>query len=88
MLLTQRSKRSTIVNEAEAAFFTKRTTPSMKLTEYIKETRSEMAHVSWPTRRQAVVYSVIVIAISIIVGVLLGVFDSAFALAMKYLFVQ
>jgi preprotein translocase subunit SecE len=60
----------------------------MNIVEYIKETRSEMAHVSWPTRRQAVIYTVVVIAISIIVGVLLGVFDSAFALLMKQLLVQ
>ena len=51
----------------------------MKITEYLKETRAEMAHVSWPTRRQSIIYSVIVILISVFVGVLLGLFDSVFA---------
>lgn len=55
----------------------------MNIVEYIKETRSEMAHVSWPTRRQAVIYTIVVIAISLVVGMLLGLFDSGFALAMK-----
>ncbi len=55
----------------------------MNIVEYIKETRSEMAHVSWPTRRQAVIYTVVVIVISLVTGLLLGLFDSGFALAMK-----
>lgn len=55
----------------------------MNIVEYIKETRSEMAHVSWPTRRQAVIYTIVVIVISLVTGMLLGLFDSGFALAMK-----
>lgn len=51
----------------------------MKITEYIKETQLELKHVSWPTRRQAIVYTIIVIAISIATGILLGVFDALFA---------
>jgi len=55
----------------------------MNIVEYIKETRSEMAHVSWPTRRQAVIYTIVVVVISLVTGLLLGLFDSGFALAMK-----
>ncbi len=60
----------------------------MNIVEYIKETRSEMAHVSWPTRRQAVIYTVVVIVISLVTGLLLGLFDSGFALAMKSFLLQ
>ena len=60
----------------------------MNIVEYIKETRSEMAHVSWPTRRQAVIYTIVVIVISLVTGLLLGLFDSGFALAMKSFLLQ
>jgi preprotein translocase subunit SecE len=51
----------------------------MKLTEYIKETRAEMAHVTWPTRKQAISYSVLVVVVSVVVAALLGLFDYIFA---------
>ncbi|MBI5126361.1 MAG: preprotein translocase subunit SecE [Candidatus Taylorbacteria bacterium] len=50
----------------------------MGITEYIKETRAEMKHVSWPTRKQAIVYSVIVIVISVGIAFFLGFFDLMF----------
>jgi len=50
----------------------------MKLIDYIKETRAELKHVSWATRRQAVVFTVLVIAISIGVSLFLGLFDAIF----------
>ncbi len=51
----------------------------MKLTEYIKETRAELRHVTWPTRQQALSYTVVVIAISIFTALFLGFFDFAFS---------
>jgi preprotein translocase SecE subunit len=51
----------------------------MKITEYIKETRAEMAHVIWPSRKQAVLYSIAVILISVVIAFLLGAFDYIFA---------
>ncbi|HEY4503615.1 MAG TPA: preprotein translocase subunit SecE [Candidatus Paceibacterota bacterium] len=51
----------------------------MKITEYIKETRSEMNHVSWPTRKQAISYSIIVIAVSIATALFLAFFDYIFS---------
>ena len=51
-----------------------------RLTDYIKETRSEMKHVNWPTRKQAVTFTVIVIAISLGVAAFLGFFDYLFSL--------
>jgi preprotein translocase subunit SecE len=51
----------------------------MKITEYIKETRSEMSHVSWPTRKQAISYAVAVVAVSVITALLLALFDFIFS---------
>lgn len=46
---------------------------------YIKETKAEMKHVSWPTRRQVIMFTLLVIAISIIASLFLGFFDGVFA---------
>lgn len=50
----------------------------MKIVEYMKETRGEMKHVSWPTRRQAVVFTAIVVGVCVGVAILLGLFDFIF----------
>lgn len=46
---------------------------------YLKETRAELRKVSWPTRRQAINLSLIVLAATLFMAVLLGVFDYLFA---------
>lgn len=51
----------------------------MKLTEYIKETRAEMSHVTWPTRKQAISYALLVVVVSVVVAALLGLFDYIFS---------
>jgi preprotein translocase subunit SecE len=51
----------------------------MKITDYIKETRGEMSHVSWPTRKQAIAYTLIVIALSVFTAAFLGLFDFLFS---------
>ena len=50
----------------------------MGITSYIKETRGEFKHVTWPTKRQAIAYSVAVIIISLVVAYFLGAFDKIF----------
>lgn len=50
---------------------------------YLKETRAEMAHVSWPTRRQAVVFTIVVIIISILTALFLGFFDYILSLILQ-----
>lgn len=45
---------------------------------YFKEVRAEMKHVSWPSRRLTVIYTVVVIAISLAVAVYLGLLDYLF----------
>ncbi len=46
--------------------------------DYLKDTQKELKHVSWPTQRQALIYTVLVAVISIVVGILLGAFDFVF----------
>jgi len=46
---------------------------------YLKETKAEMSHVTWPTTRQAVIYTVLVISVTAIVAALLGFFDHLFS---------
>ncbi len=55
----------------------------MKVVDYIKETRVELKHVSWPTRRQAIFYTIIVILIAIGTGLFLGLFDFIFTTLLK-----
>lgn len=55
----------------------------MSLTSYIKETKGEMKHVNWPTRRQTIIFTTIVIVLAILVGLYLGLFDLIFAELLK-----
>lgn len=50
---------------------------------YLKDTRAEMKHVSWPTRRQAMVFTVVVILVSVVTALYLGFFDYFFSLILQ-----
>ncbi|MDH7487572.1 MAG: preprotein translocase subunit SecE [Anaerolineae bacterium] len=49
------------------------------IVQYFKETRAELRKVSWPTRRQAINLSLIVLAVTLFMALLLGAFDYLFA---------
>lgn len=57
----------------------------MGIKQYINETKAEMKHVTWPTRKQTIVYSVVVVALSLVISAYLGLFDSIFLVLIKYL---
>jgi preprotein translocase subunit SecE len=57
-----------------------------KLSTYITETREEMKHVSWPTRKQTFNFTILVIFISIAVAAYLGFFDYLFSTGLQSLF--
>jgi preprotein translocase subunit SecE len=57
----------------------------MAIKQYIKETAAEMKHVTWPTRRQTIVYGILVVAISLFVSAYLGLLDSVFASGIRML---
>ncbi len=46
---------------------------------YIKDTRAEMRHVRWPTQRHAVIFTVLIICVSIATAIFLGFFDFVFS---------
>ena len=52
---------------------------------YIREVRAELSHVSWPTPRQTLVYTVLVVSISIVVAAYLGLLDYVFEALLKKL---
>lgn len=54
-----------------------------KLGEYLKETKGELKHVSWPTRDQAILFTVIVVVFSLVVAIFLGAFDFIFTMGVK-----
>ncbi len=49
-----------------------------KLINYLKETRVELKHVNWPTRKTALNFTFLVIGISLAVAMFLGLFDWLF----------
>ena len=54
-----------------------------KLSQYFTDTREEMKHVSWPTRRQTLIFMTLVIVISVVVSAYLGLFDYIFSTGFK-----
>jgi len=50
-----------------------------KTTEYFKDIKGELKHVNWPTKNQTIAYTIIVIALSVLVAYFLGVFDFIFS---------
>jgi preprotein translocase subunit SecE len=52
--------------------------------DYLKETKDEVSRVSWPTNKQAITYTVLVIGISVVVSIFLAVFDYVFGLGLKW----
>ncbi len=49
-----------------------------KLIDYLKGTKSELKQVNWPTRRQTLNFTLLVIGISLLVAVILGGADKLF----------
>lgn len=46
--------------------------------QYLKDTRTELRHVAWPTQTQTIVYTAFVALISIVTALYLGLFDYLF----------
>ncbi|OGZ07605.1 MAG: preprotein translocase subunit SecE [Candidatus Lloydbacteria bacterium RIFCSPHIGHO2_02_FULL_54_17] len=56
----------------------------MSLINYLRETKGELRHVTWPTRRQTINYTIVVLLISIGTGIFLGVLDYFFGQGLQY----
>ena len=53
-----------------------------KLINYIKDTKGELKHVSWPTKKQSIWFTIVVIVVSLITAAFLGLFDFVFSLGL------
>lgn len=51
----------------------------MSVQSYFKETKGELTKVNWPKRNEVIMVTVAVILISLVVGYVLGLFDSIFS---------
>lgn len=51
--------------------------------EYLRQTRAELSHVTWPTRNQTIVYTLIVIVVAVAISATLGLFDLFFSWLLK-----
>ena len=51
--------------------------------QYIRDTNAEMKHVSWPTQKQTMIFTILVMIISIVVAFYLGAFDYVFTGALN-----
>ena len=51
----------------------------MSILSYLKEAKGELSHVDWPSRRQSILFTVVVIAVSVVVAFFLGFFDLVFS---------
>lgn len=49
-----------------------------RLGNYIRDTQAEMKHVSWPTQKQALIYTALVIGVSILIALFTGAMDYIF----------
>jgi preprotein translocase subunit SecE len=50
---------------------------------YFKDVRSEMRHVSWPSRLMVVVYTIVVLGVSLATAIYLGLWDYLFAAILR-----
>ncbi|MBI2099717.1 MAG: preprotein translocase subunit SecE [Candidatus Vogelbacteria bacterium] len=55
----------------------------MGLATYLQETKTELKQVKWPSRRQVLVYTAVVIVFSLAVAFILSFFDVIFNFLLK-----
>jgi len=51
----------------------------MAILNYLKETKAELSHVNWPSKRQSITFTIVVIIVSVVTAALLGFFDFIFS---------
>ena len=56
----------------------------MGLVDYLRDTKGELKHVNWPSRKAAIGFTILVIAISLGVGFGLGLLDYLFSGVVKH----
>jgi preprotein translocase subunit SecE len=56
----------------------------MWIINYFREVRAELSHISWPTTRQAITYTILVIVIAVGIGLYVGALDFGFSRLLEY----
>ncbi|MFA6382896.1 MAG: preprotein translocase subunit SecE [Parcubacteria group bacterium] len=59
-----------------------------KITQFLREAKAELLKVNWPSRQQSINYTLMVIAISIVVALFLGGLDYFFGYILKTFIVK
>jgi preprotein translocase subunit SecE len=54
-----------------------------KVIDFVKEAKAELIKVNWPTRKQTLNYTILVVAVSLIVAAFLGGLDYLFSIILK-----
>jgi preprotein translocase SecE subunit len=55
---------------------------------YLRDVRSELTHVSWPSQSQAIGFTALVIGITVIVSLILGASDFLFTLGLEQIIIR
>lgn len=56
-----------------------------KITAFLNETKTELKHMTWPSRSQTISYTLVVIILSVLVAYMLGLFDFLFSRGLEKL---
>ncbi len=54
-----------------------------KVIDFVKEAKAELSKVNWPTKKQTLSYTLLVVAVSLVVAVFLGGLDYLFGIILK-----
>lgn len=52
--------------------------PNIPPVQFVREVMAELKKVTWPTRQETVKLTIVVIAVSVIVGIFIGIIDASF----------
>ncbi len=55
------------------------------LIKYFNDTASEMKQVSWPTQKQSIFYTILVLIITLVVALYIGAFDYVFSQGVQFI---
>lgn len=51
--------------------------------QYVRDTKAELVHVKWPSRKETLAFTLMVIGVSVVISLLLGFFDYLLSLIIK-----
>lgn len=57
----------------------------MNILNFLREVNGEMKHMNWPTKKQTMTYTILVLVVSLFVAAYVGVFDHLFTLGIEQL---